>query len=248
MAINLSEGGNAFKTPKGEPATQRITRDNVVPTLQWLEKITGLNLVDNMLGSTGKADTSGDLDVGVDATKVSKDVLIQQLLRQGIPQTDIKKSGDAVHVKTPILGNSANGYVQTDFMFTDNPNWQHFALTGGAQGSQFKGLHRHILLSSIAKAQNLKWSPKFGLVNRDNNEVISQDPNEIAVQLLGQGHKAQDLTTVETIIKAIKNRPDFERLVADAKEAFGKENLILPESSPLPGTGAWFRTWQNLDI
>jgi hypothetical protein len=248
MAINLSEGGNAFKTPKGEPATQRIARDNVVPTLQWLEKLTGLNLVDNMLGSTGKADTSGDLDVGVDATKVSKDVLIQQLLRQGIPQTDIKKSGDAVHVKTPILGNSTNGYVQTDFMFTDNPNWQHFALTGGQAGSQFKGLHRHILLSSIAKAQNLKWSPKFGLVNRDNNEVISQDPTEIAVALLGQGHKAQDLTTVETIIKAIKTRPDFERLVADAKEAFGRENLILPESSPLPGTGAWFRTWQNLDI
>lgn len=248
MAINLYEGGNVFKTPKGEPATQRIARANVVPTLQWLEQLTGLNLVDNMLGTTGKAETSGDLDVGVDSTKVSKDVLIQQLLKRGIPQTDIRKSGDAVHLKTPILGDSSNGYVQTDFMFTDNPNWQSFALTGGALGSQFKGLHRHILLSSIAKAQNLKWSPKFGLVNRDNNEVISQDPNEIAVILLGQGHKAKDLATVETVIKAIKDRPDFERLVADAKESFSRENLILPESSPLPGTGAWFRHWQNLDI
>jgi hypothetical protein len=244
----LKEGGNVFKDLKGQPATQRISRDNVVPTVQWLEQLTGLNLVDNMLGSTGKADTSGDLDLGVDSTKVSKDVLVQQLLKQGIPQTDIKKSGDAVHLKTPILGNNNNGYVQTDFMFTENPQWQSFALTGGAPGSQYKGLHRHILLSSIAKAQNLKWSPKFGLVNRDNNEIISQDPAEIAVALLGQGHKASDLTTVETVIKAIKDRPDFERLVADAKEAFGKENLILPESQPLPGTGAWFRAWQNLDI
>lgn len=248
MAINLYEGGNVFKDPKGQPLTTRIGKDNVVPTVQWLERLTGLNLVDNMLGSTGKADTSGDLDLGVDSTKISKEILIQQLLKQGIPQTDIKKSGDAVHVKTPILGDSSNGYVQTDFMFTENPTWQSFALTGGAPGSRYKGLHRHILLSSVAKAQNLKWSPKFGLVNRDNNEIISQDPNEIATMLLGQGHSGKDLATVETVIKAIKDRPDFERLVADAKEAFGKENLILPESQPLPGTGAWFRAWQHLDI
>ncbi len=248
MAINLFEGGNVFKDAKGQPTTVRIAKDNVVPTVQWLEQLTGLNLVDNMLGSTGRAETSGDLDLGVDATKITKEVLIQQLLKKGIPQTDIRKTGDSVHLKTPILGDSNNGYVQTDFMFTDNPSWQSFALTGGKVGSQFKGLHRHILLSSIAKAQNLKWSPKFGLVNRDNNEIISQDPDEIAVGLLGQGHKGADLATVETVIKAIKDRPDFERLVADAKEAFGKENLILPESQPLPGTGAWFRSWQNLDI
>lgn len=244
----LNEGGNVFKDAKGQPATQRISRDNVVPTVQWLEQLTGLNLVDNMLGSTGRADTSGDLDLGVDSTKITKEVLIQQLLKRGIPQTDIRKTGDSVHLKTPILGDASNGYVQTDFMFTENPTWQHFALTGGAAGSQFKGLHRHILLSSIAKAQNMKWSPKFGLVNRDTNEVVSQDPDEIAVSLLGQGHKGKDLATVETVIKAIKDRPDFERLVADAKEAFGRENLILPESQPLPGTGAWFRAWQNLDI
>lgn len=244
----LNEGGNVFKDAQGQPLTQRISRDNVMPTVQWLEGITGLSLVDNMLGSTGRADTSGDLDLGVDSTKITKEVLIQQLLKQGIPQTDIRKTGDSVHLKTPILGDASNGYVQTDFMFTDNPTWQHFALTGGSAGSRFKGVHRHILLSSIAKAQNLKWSHKFGLVSRDTNEVVSQDPNEIAVTLLGQGHSSKDLTTVETIINAIKNRSDFERLVADARETFSKENLILPESQPLPGTGAWFRAWQNLDI
>jgi hypothetical protein len=244
----LKEGGNVFKDAKGQPATQRIARNNVVPTIQWLEGITGLNLIDNMLGSTGQAETSGDLDVGVDATKVSKDVLVQQLLKQGIPQTDIKKSGDAIHVKTPILGDSNNGYVQTDFMFTENPKWQSFALTGGQAGSQFKGVHRHMLLSSIAKAQNMKWSPKFGLIDRATNEVISQEPNEIAEKLFGPGHSAKNLTSVETVLKTIKDRPDFERLVADAKEAFGRENLVIPESSPLPGTGAWFRHWKNLDI
>jgi hypothetical protein len=244
----LHEGGNVFKDKEGRPGTERISRENVVPTVQWLEQLTGLSLQDNMLGTTGRAATSGDLDLGVDATKISKDVLIKQLLKRGIEANDIKKSGDAVHLKTPILGDASNGYVQTDFMFSDNPNLQQFALMGGSEGSDFKGVHRAILLASIAKAQNMKWSPKFGLVDRETNEVISADPKEIAVKLLGQGYAPKDLNTVETIIKAVKDRPDFEQLVADAKENFSRDNLVLPESSPLPGTGAWFRAWKNRNI
>ena len=246
--MKIFEGGNVFKDPTGAPATERISRENVVAKVQWLEQLTGLGLQDNMLGSTGRAATSGDLDLGVDSTKVSKDVLIKQLLKRGIKAEDIKKSGDAVHLKTPILGDPSNGYVQTDFMFSDNPTLQQFALMGGSEGSQFKGVHRAILLASIAKAQNMKWSPKFGLVDRGTDEVITADPKEIAVRLLGQGHAPKELSTVETIIKAVKDRPDFEQLVADAKENFGRDNLVLPESRPLPGTGAWFRAWKNRSI
>lgn len=241
MAINLYEGGNVFKDAEGNPLTQRIARDNVVPTVQWLEGLTGLNLVDNMLGSTGRADTSGDLDLGVDAGKVSKELLIQQLLGKGIDPKDIRKSGDSVHLKTPILGDPNNGYVQTDFMFTDNPAWQHFALTGGAVGSQFKGMHRHVLLSSIAKALGLKWSPKFGLLDRETNEVITQDPAEIASKLLNGS--VADLTNVETILNKIKNRPDYEKLVADARDTFSRENLTLPETKVYEGSAQWFRNF-----
>ena len=145
-AVNLYEGGNVFKTAEGKPATIRIARENVVPTVQWLEQLTGLNLVDNMLGSTGRKETSGDLDLGIDETKITKDVLIQQLLKRGIKAEDIKKSGDSVHVKTPILGDKSNGYVQTDFMFGD-PEFQKFALNVGE--SDFKGVHRALLLSLI---------------------------------------------------------------------------------------------------
>ena len=97
MAINLYEGGNVFKNADGSEATQRIARDNVVPTVQWLEQLTGLSLVDNMLGTTGKKESSGDLDLAVDATKVTKDVLVQQLLAKGIDKADIRKTGDSVH-------------------------------------------------------------------------------------------------------------------------------------------------------
>src|SRR6056300_158525 len=140
----LLEGGNVFKNEKGEPLTQRIDLADVKPTVKWLESLTGLNLVDNMLGSTGRKATSGDLDLGVDETKVSKQTLIDVLLRKGIKNTDIRKSGDSVHLKTPINGDPNNGYVQTDFVFTDDPKWQQFSLTGGFD-SKFKGVHRHIL-------------------------------------------------------------------------------------------------------
>ena len=248
MDINLFEGGNVFKDPKGAPATERISRENVVATVQWLEKLTGLNLVDNMLGTTGKAASSGDLDLGVDSTKVTKDVLIKQLQKRGVKNDDIKKSGDIVHFKTPILGDPSNGYVQTDFMFSASPEFQHFYYQGGAEGSQFKGSHRNILMASLAKAQNMKFSPKHGLLDRATNEPITQNPNEIAEKLLGQGHTPKDLATVETIIKAIKDRPDFENLIASAKEDFARDNIQLPESRPLPGTGAWFRAWKNRNI
>lgn len=244
--INLFEGGNVFKDLEGRPATERISRENVVATVQWLEQLTGLNLSDNMLGSTGRAATSGDLDLGVDSTLISKDVLIKQLLKRGIDSKDIKKSGDAVHLKTPILGDASNGFVQTDFMFSDNPTLQHFSLMGGEEDSQFKGVHRAILLASIAKAQGMKWSYKNGLVDRESNETITKNPAEIAQNLING--TPSDMNSVESIIKKIKALPNYEELVKDAREAFERENIVLPEARVLPGTGAWYRQFVNRRI
>ena len=241
--MKLYEGGNVFKLADGQPATTRISRENVVPTVQWLEQLTGLNLQDNMLGSTGRKETSGDLDLGIDETKITKDVLIQQLLKRGIKAEDIKKSGDSVHVKTPILGDAKNGYVQTDFMFGD-PEFQKFALNTGE--SDYKGVHRAILLASIAKAQGMKWSYKNGLVDRETNEIITKNPEEIAEKLLGG--TAADMSSVETIVKKIKARPDYEELVKDARDAFERDKLTLPEDTTLPGTGAWYRQFLNKRI
>jgi len=243
MANNLFEGGNVFKTAEGQPATTRISRENVVPTVQWLEQLTGLNLVDNMLGSTGRKETSGDLDLGIDETKITKDVLIQQLLKRGVKAEDIRKSGDSVHVKTPILGDASNGFVQTDFMFGD-PEFQKFALNTGE--SDYKGVHRAILLASIAKAQGMKWSYKNGLMDRDSNEIITKNPAEIAQNLIN-GTPA-DMSSVESIVKKIKELPNYEELVKDAREAFERDKLTLPEDKVLPGTGAWYRQFINRRI
>ena len=110
MANNLYEGGNVFKLTDGQPATTRISRENVVPTVQWLEQLTGLNLVDNMLGSTGRKETSGDLDLGIDETKITKDVLIQQLLKRGIKAEDIKNDCKEEDIWKMIANNNKHGH------------------------------------------------------------------------------------------------------------------------------------------
>ena len=227
------EGGNVFKDLDGQSQTQRIELSDVLPTVKWLESITNLPLSGNMLGSTGHAMTSGDLDLAVDEKQTSKqqlyDLLSSWILSQGLEVKDfLKKSGDSVHFKTPIRGGALNGYVQTDFMMGD-PGWQHFSLAAPAAGSQFKGVHRQVVLASIAKGRGFKWSYKNGLMNRETNQTISKDPKVIAKVLVGG--VPSDLDAVETILAKIKNDPKFELLTADAREYFRQEGLPFTESN-----------------
>lgn len=245
----LLEGGNIFKDDTGTILTVSISKADVLPTVQWLEKITGLELTDNMLGTTGRKETSGDLDLAVNANEVNKNEFAQRLMdyiaKDGADPKDwVKKSGISVHFKTPIKGDPDNGYVQADFMFGE-PQWMKWSMTGGREGSELKGSHRHIILASIAKARGLKWSFQNGLVNRETNEVITKDPNEIAKKLLGQTATPKNLEDPEAIIDYVIKLPNYEELVADARETLGKEGVQLPVAGKVesfqPGSGAWFR-------
>jgi hypothetical protein len=128
-------------------------------------------------------------------------------------------------------------------MFGD-PEFQKFALNTGE--SDYKGVHRALLLASIAKAQGMKWSYKNGLMDRETNEIITKNPQEIAEKLIN-GTTA-DLSSVESIVKKIKILPNYEELVKDARDAFERDKLTLPEDATLPGTGAWYRQFLNKRI
>lgn len=223
----LVEGGNVFQ------GTQRIKLADIDPTVSWLEDKSGLSLKDNMLGTTGKKADSGDLDLGVDKNKVDQKTLISKLIANGIDKADIKKSGTNVHVKTPIAGDPKNGFVQSDFMFNDDVDFMKFSMQGGAKDSPYKGVHKHLLLASIAKAQGMKWSYLNGLVDRATNKTISKNPSEIAIELIGPKAKPEDLVSVEAIVKAIKNKPQYEEWVAQARQDLAKDGLELPKKEDL---------------
>ena len=164
----IKEGGNVFKGPNKEPLTQRINRQDVPATVQWIEQVTGLDFSTNKdddgiptrwLGSTGKAPSSGDLDLAVDLNEVSKEqlagVLSQFVQSQGLDPREWVKKGGEVHLKSPIAGDANRGFVQTDFMFFPNLDWGQF-FYGGGTDSAYKGKNRNVLMSSIAKQSSIR--------------------------------------------------------------------------------------------
>jgi len=230
----LYEGGNVFKNAEGEPATKRINQTDVKPTVAWLEQLTGLSLLDNMLGSTGVAPTSGDLDLAVDASQVDKNQFKQKLeswaTSHGLdPKEWVAVTGINVHLKTPIAGRPDNGYVQTDFMFLAKPDFQKWYLTQD-RNSNFKGVTRAILLNSIAKALGYKINQNVGLVDRTTNDLITDDPDEVARLLIPGATDRTPLGSVEKIMAALKTDPKRDAKRADFLDYAQKQGITIEET------------------
>jgi hypothetical protein len=246
MMKQLNEGGNIFKSPTGQSLTQRIQREDVPATIHWIESATGLKFpMETWLGTTGRKSSSGDLDLAVDETKTTKEDLIKVLLAAGVDAKDIKKSGDSVHIKTPIAGNPKNGFVQADLMFGD-PGWQAFSMAGAPEESKLTGMSRHVILASIVAALHpgLKWSYKHGLVDRVTNTTIEDGKSAKKLSDI-TGIPVAKLNTADDILDAIAKRPNYDQLIAAARETLAKSDIQLPEAAPAPGTAAWFRTYSD---
>lgn len=222
-SIELFEGGNIWKD---ELSTKRIDKKDVIPTVKFLEKITGLNLVNNLLGSTGIKDSSGDIDIAVDANKVDKDKL-QQTLNAWAQKNDksalTKKTGVSVHFRTPISADPSRGYIQTDFMFLNDVPFAKWSMR--APLSNFKGAHKHIVLASVAKPLGLKWSFATGLTNRQTGETIEggKDADKVAKTLFGPNATSETISTVENMLTALERDPNRDAKLADAKTIIGPE-------------------------
>ncbi len=254
----LNEGGNVFKTePEKELIASRIATVDVEPTIKWLNSTFGFNFTKKeYLGTTGtktdpdgtfEKNSSGDLDLNTDTRELPKEEIIAKLSawcqKQGIPDLEImnkgrkfeagwiKDAGLQVHFRTPIKGNPKNGFVQTDFMLTDNPDLQRGAKRGGT--AQFGGKDRAILLSSLARGRGLKFSPTNGVVDPNNGDaVVANNWDKIAEILLGKGAKEADTHTVETMLAKLKGDPNYDELIAPFRDAMEKQGKQVPESAP----------------
>jgi len=228
----ITEGGNVFKNKEGEALTQRINQADVEPTVRFLEKITGIPHFEHALGTTGKTPTSGDLDIGI-PSDVTKEQLVAKLSAWCSQHGEdaaafIKKSGISVHFKTPIGGSPERGYVQTDFMFVPNLEFAKFAMAADPQ-SKYRGAHKQILLSSIAKVLGYTWNPTTGLIDRATKKLVDNgdNPDQIAELLFGKNYDRSSLTSVEAVLAALENNPRREELLADARETLGREGVEI---------------------
>jgi len=175
---------------------------------------------------------TGDLDVSVDMDQVkhyfkipatkklpeddkaARQALEQFLLDNGVPAT--YKAGVTVHIKFPYEGQ----FYQCDIKVVRKAEkvskfHQHII----PRGSPYKGVHKQVVMSALASAKNMLWSPDEGLYARDANrkkaDLLSDDWDEIAALLLGPGHTGASLGSAESIMAAIKD-PALKQQVHDA--------------------------------
>jgi len=110
----LAEGG-------AMPGVGPIHIDEIEPTLTALEKVLGIDLKGNVLGSVGKREFSGDIDVALQIDPESIPQFIEKL--KNTPEVlDIEKTS-VIMTKVQIVGydeakqtsKPRTGYVQVDF-------------------------------------------------------------------------------------------------------------------------------------
>jgi hypothetical protein len=145
----LSEGGSM-------PGVGAIHIDEINPTLIPLEKELGIDLRNNALGSVGKREFSGDIDVAlkIDTDKIPEFV---ERLKKSSQIMDIAKSS-VIMTKVKIMdfdenrddGRPRTGFVQIDFMPGD-PDWlKTYYHSPNEKDSQYKGVYRNLMIASIA--------------------------------------------------------------------------------------------------
>ena len=180
--IRLTEGG-------AMAGVGAIHNDEIAPTLDKLEKVLGIDLKNNTLGSVGKKEFSGDIDIALDISNEDLPEFVEKLKK--IPEVlDLAKSS-VIMTKVKIAdydpekkpeGKPRTGYVQVDFMPGD-PGWlKTFYHAPHEKDSKYKGVFRNILISSIAahldrkdsdqkiadgrplQSERYMWSPTDGLI------------------------------------------------------------------------------------
>ena len=124
------------------------------------------NLNDFVVGSTGKSEYSGDIDVVID--KAWYDGSIEDFHRElkGLYNiADIARHGSMLHLKYPIENFDKKyaerlprtGFVQVDFMFGDF-EWEKFFHYSHGSESGYKGFHRNMAISAITQATSIVFN------------------------------------------------------------------------------------------
>ncbi len=132
-------GGKAFDN------TRRIYADEIPGVLNLISRWTGIRDPET-LGSAGKVETSGDLDINVcQETYAFDDIL--EALEDCLPAESIKKreANNQIFASFPILG--TRDFVQVDFMFGIK-DWQEFSYFSAGRGID-AGIYRTELLKAL---------------------------------------------------------------------------------------------------
>ena len=242
MTNKLFEGGSM-------PGVGPIHIDEINPTLDALEKHLGIDLKNNVLGSVGKKEFSGDIDVAiqVDADKIPELVkkieacpLIMDIAKSSVRMTKVKIEG---YDESKQTTKPRTGYVQVDFMPGD-PEWMKtYYHSPSDKESKYKGVFRNLMIATIAAIRDSRasgetiddgrpaeierwiWSPTEGLVRIKRVPAQRKD---------GKGYTKKNIDT--PVQKPIKNPDEIAKALGldGAKDLNSFESLLAAVEKNLP--------------
>ena len=242
----INEGG-------AMPGVGAIHIDEITPTLQALEKSIGVDLMNNTLGSVGKRQFSGDIDVALQIQPEELPAFIEELKKNPLV-LDIAKSS-VIMTKVKIMdfdqsksdGRPRTGFVQVDFMPGD-PGWMKtYYHSPSETESKYKGVYRNIMIATLAAVHNrdqsdaklddgrameerrFMWSPTEGLLRVQRTPVPKKSGEGYTKknknETIDGPWKQPDEIATQLGLDSGKDLNSFESLLAAVKKNWTKEKL-----------------------
>jgi len=164
-------GGNAVKDAGA------IYIDELYPTIDKLSAELGIDcLRNNLLGSTGKKEYSGDVDIAFPDQSSKEITKYYNTLKEIFGIDNLRKTGSVIHLCYPIVNYDSiklgrlprTGKVQIDFNFGD-VEWLKIFNYSPGDLSKFKGVHRNLCIAAILKAMPEAESPYLDSFGRSTS-------------------------------------------------------------------------------
>lgn len=143
---------NKEKVMSGSGPIHKHDISDTVKVIANLVEIFPDELMDGLLGSAGKQEVSGDIDLAIEDTLEN----IVDVLERNNASFKVNKGLNCVHLLVEIKGPKREipnytGKVQADLFFGEK-EWLKFSHFSAGDKSKYKGMYRTILLSSIISA------------------------------------------------------------------------------------------------
>ena len=233
------------------PGVGAIHIDEINPTLEQLEKSLGLDLKDFTLGSVGKRQFSGDIDVALNLPpeelpafieKLKKNPLIKDIAKSSVIMTKVQIQN---FDKSKSDGRPRTGFVQLDFMPGD-PGWlKTYFHSPSEDESKYKGVFRNVMVATLATVHNrddsqaevedgrplesrrFMWSPTDGLVRVLRTPVPAKNGNGYTKKnqnkVIDGPWKQADEIAKQLGLNSAKDLNSFESLLDAMKKNYTQE-------------------------
>jgi hypothetical protein len=220
-------GGNLF------PGTQSINKRYIKSTTESLFNehliICGVPKY-KFIGSTGKANVSGDIDLCIACSPSNKKMLTEKLENR-LGKSNVKISGQNIAVKYHIVG-FEQAYVQIDLMLAEKHKLDDTAwLMSGDSQQGVKGVYRNLMISMLAKKKSETMSP--------DKKITVSFPGGLAYKTQNGKNWKDDgprETSPTNILKAvgINENPDNIITFSQLVDFMIKDNVLCKYLSDFP--------------